>query len=165
MTCSVDIVRAGPTNRFQRPSCRAGLWSTESAVKPEIYFGPGLVYIPRRSCCGRAGCAAYVTSRPRLFCCMAQMFRVPKFWDDGARENNLFCICHIGVHGEPFGSYFGSVCTPIGVHRGSFGSHLRPIQHPSGGRGAHSEADVYYKRADGTIVKMGQKVQVTNLGS
>ena len=46
---------------------------------------------------------------------------------------------HIGVHGEPFGSYFGSVCAPIGVHRGSFGSHLRPIQHPSGGRGAHSD--------------------------
>ena len=25
------------------------------------------------------------------------------------------------------------------MHRGSFGSHLRPIQHPSGGRGAHSD--------------------------
>ena len=30
----------------------------------------------------------------------------------------------------------GSDSAPIGMHRGSFGSQLRPIQHPSGGRGA-----------------------------
>ena len=34
---------------------------------------------------------------------------------------------------------FGSVSAPIGMHRGSFGSQLRPIQHPSGGRSAHSD--------------------------
>ena len=45
---------------------------------------------------------------------------------------------HIGVHGEPFRSYVDPFPYPSECTWGSFGSQLRPIQHPSGDRGAHS---------------------------